>query len=200
MNCENCGFKHQCGVGWALSNGAAGSVGSRRPSSLAGYIGEAKKSNDPWDNLKVEDVVKTTLGTLSVQAVIGKIVALKAEGKSTIYWENIKSLEERGYTIKDSTPKEENEDDALQTPCPRCDERWIIHDCPKKTKTLGEAISDLAIDSAKAARTKELEWSHKDFYGVNRFICPNCTSKDIAVWFNYCTFCGFDVRDYQKRP
>src|SRR3990167_7387183 len=66
-----------------------------------------EKPKDPWDNLKVDDVIKTQLGTVFVQAVVGNLVALRKAASRKIFWELKRTLKEDGCIIKSSFPEEE---------------------------------------------------------------------------------------------
>lgn len=91
MKCENCGFKHQCGVGWALSNGAAG---------------VCNKSNDPWDNLKVGSKLLTDNKIeVEVLHIVGDIFTFKLSTGNFLQWMLFEDAKKDGWTIKDSTPK-----------------------------------------------------------------------------------------------
>lgn len=78
---------------------------------------------------------------------------------------------QKKYDIGALTPLGE----ALQTVCPRCNKRWIIHDCPTETLNNPSIV--------ESGCTHEWKFSHKEVesMGVQQIyqtviyvICPKC--------------------------
>lgn len=131
---------------------------AQEPTRIVGVSKEPTKvkSNDPWDNLKVGDILTNASGSYqtTVQALVGDLIAFKRKEDCEIVWETLKRLKAvYGWTIKDSTPKEEKKVDIANE---------IVNHFFGKGAVVGKSDYDFVEEQINKARTGVTDPSRKD--------------------------------------